>query len=535
MKFALCLAALVAVASGAVLQAQRPLTGWSVVGKADGSKPVRVMFSLKKDMSRMDATLKAVADPDSARFREWVSPSEALRLRSPTGSKHVASWLAAHNIPFRQTNDVVTAEMNVAEAEALFGTTILAVKSETDGSLYHHALDLHAPSNVTESVAAVYGLHGKPLPPKPKRVSNLRSGVAIPIGPTEIRQQYKVTGRGSGSTKVRQAVAEFQGQYANDADLKSFFTNLVPNAQSGDDTIYAYKGNQGSGYGVEALLDIEYIMGIAPGVKTEFWAWRNFDFCSDLKNWTTTIINDADAPLVHSVSYGWQGDLSQIGCTTDEITDVDNDFKTLATRGISIIFASGDSGSAYDGSKLWPSWPASSPFVTAVGATCFTDESKSEEQATTQFGSGSGFSDMFTVATWQRQAVQAYLQSQSSLPPSNMWSRGGRGTADVSALGEGYKVYVNGQVEDVGGTSAAAPAFAALISLVNDKRVSNGQRPLGYLNPWIYKNPSFFTDVTKGTDKVSRGGSPLEYGFDAASGWDPATGLGTPKFDKLSQ
>ena len=85
----------------------------------------------------------------------------------------------------------------------------------------------------------------------------------------------------------------------------------------------------------------------APGVKTEFWYFASNDFCGDLKNWTGMLLSNDDVPLVTSVSYGWQGDLKQIGCKEDDVTDVDNDFAKLAAKGITIIFASGDSGSGY--------------------------------------------------------------------------------------------------------------------------------------------------------------------------------------------
>jgi tripeptidyl-peptidase-1 len=334
---------------------------------------------------------------------------------------------------------------------------------------------------------------------------------------------------------VRQAVAEFQGQFANDADLTMFFQNLVPNAKPGDDKVYAYKGNQESGDGIEALLDIEYIMGMAPGILTEFWGWANFDFCSDLKNWTSTILSDPNPPVVFSVSYGWQGPLSQLGCEDPEIKDIDKDFMTIAGRGISIIFASGDSGSGYDGTTLWPSWPASSPYVTAVGSTCFTDSTMTEQMATTQFGSGSGFSTMFKQPSFQHRAVTQYLAKATGLPPAGSFPKDGRATADVSALGEGYQVYVDGSIEIVGGTSASAPCFAALVSLVNDYLDGMGKKPLGYLNPWIYNNTNMFTDITKGTDKIDRGGSPVDEGFDCIAGWDPATGHGVPIFPQMKQ
>ena len=88
-------------------------------------------------------------------------------------------------------------------------------------------------------------------------------------------------------------------------------------------------------------------MGVAPHVQTEFWLWDGSNFCKDLTNWTNTMIADDNAPNVHSVSYGWQGDLSQIGCDADSVNLVDANFAKLAARGISIIFASGDSGSGY--------------------------------------------------------------------------------------------------------------------------------------------------------------------------------------------
>jgi hypothetical protein len=86
---------------------------------------------------------------------------------------------------------------------------------------------------------------------------------------------------------------------------------------------------------------------MAPGVKTEFWYFGGRDFCGDLKDWTTAILAEESPPLVHSVSYGWQGELSTIGCSPSNVDDIDIDFAKLAARGVTIIFASGDSGSGY--------------------------------------------------------------------------------------------------------------------------------------------------------------------------------------------
>merc|ERR1712151_401762 len=60
-----------------------------------------------------------------------------------------------------------------------------------------------------------------------------------------------------------------------------------------------------------------------------------------------------------------------------------------------------------------------------------------------------------------------------------------------------------------------------------------GKPAMGYLNPFLYQNPDAFTDITVGTNAIDRGGEKVKYGYACAEGWDPATGLGTPKFGKL--
>jgi len=154
--------------------------------------------------------------------------------------------------------------------------------------------------------------------------------------------------------------------------------------------------------------------------------------------------------------------------------------------------------------KLYPEWPCSSPWVTSVGATRFQQQQAGQlEMASDQFGSGGGFSNMFEAFEDQQAATAA------------------------------YQVFSNGKLESVGGTSASAPAFAAMISLLNEARLAAGKAPMGYLNPWLYQNPDAFTDITEGTNAIGRGDGPIAYGFNCTKGWDPVTGLGTPIFSKM--
>ena len=121
----------------------------------------------------------------------------------------------------------------------------------------------------------------------------------------------------------------------------------------------------------------------------------------------------------------------------------------------------------------------------------------------------------------------------AGLPPKGVFPPGGRATPDASAMGEGFEVVINGEPEPVGGTSASTPTFAAIVSLLNEARVQAGKNVLGHLNPFIYANAKCFTDITVGTNAISRQGEPVPYGFNATSGWDAATGVGTPIFPCL--
>ena len=163
--------------------------------------------------------------------------------------------------------------------------------------------------------------------------------------------------------------------------------------------------------------------------------------------------------------------------------------------------------------------------------------------ATDQFGSGGGFSTMFQrnpAASWQEEAVKEYLSipaedRESTFPPKGSFDPNGRATPDVSLLGEGYQVVVNGGVDSIGGTSASAPAFGGMVSLLNEARHQAGMKPLGFLNPFLYQHPEAFNDIVKGTNAIGRGTGPVPFGFKCTRGWDPATGLGTPIFPKLLQ
>jgi hypothetical protein len=186
------------------------------------------------------------------------------------------------------------------------------------------------------------------------------------------------------------------------------------------------------------------------------------------------------------------------------------------------------------GLELYPSWPASSPWVTAVGSTRFVDQKVGRpEMATDKFGSGGGFSATFEAFTEQKAAIAQYFKVAPQLPPAGTFPLGGRATPDVAGLGEGYQVVIHNRSQSVDGTSASAPMFAGLVSLLNEARLAKKMPPMGFLNPWLYKHADAFTDIVVGDNLYGRGPFREPYGFNCTRGWDPVTGLGTPRFDKM--
>jgi len=283
-------------------------------------------------------------------------------------------------------------------------------------------------------------------------------------------------------------------------------------------------------------------VGVAPNATAWFYSYASFNFFNDLLNWTSNLASSVPIPWIHSVSYGTQGDYPD----NSIISRLDTEFQKIGARGVSVVIASGDDGSGCQSGQsdckctLFPSYPGSSPYVTAIGATRFLDGNSGPEGAVEAYGSGGGFFSIDSQPSYQTAAVTQYFngQSPSTLPPSCSYDPNTRATPDAAALGDVYfQVILNGAVTSVGGTSASTPAFSAIFTLLNDIRLNSGKTTLGFLNPWIYQtaasNANAYFDVTIGDNVVGKCCGE-NGGFQCAPGWDPVTGVGTPNFAVLS-
>ena len=307
----------------------------------------------------------------------------------------------------------------------------------------------------------------------------------------------------------------------------------------------------------ESLLDIQTVVGIDSSLPlTDVYA----DAYSILV-WAQKLqsLPDGALPLVHSVSYGSDEAQQESPAYMESVNTA---LMKLGARGASLLFASGDGGvEGRRGSqkRYAAGFPASSPYATSVGATDFVVKNVvGEEQAWA--GSGGGFSYEFGRPAYQQAAVASYLSAAGkagSLPDAAAYNSTGRAFPDVAALGGSQNKYCIVAMGPTGayGTSAATPVLAAIVAKLNARRGAAGKPPLGFVNPLFYQHPEAFHDVTLGCNSGvpsmvagapsgeggaragGKGGSGAckgNVGFPAMTGWDAATGLGTPDFAKLA-
>merc|ERR1711991_365313 len=210
---------------------------------------------------------------------------------------------------------------------------------------------------------------------------------------------------------------------------------------------------------------------------------------------------------------------------------LNDEFKVVGLRGVSILFASGDSGVGTGGCPngvFSPDWPSTSPYITSVGGTKLGFLETGTERVWSD--SGGGFSNHFPTPAWQQSAVHNYITKYASgLPPGAYWNATGRAYPDIAAFASGFIVVVGGVPVPIDGTSCSCPSASSVFSLVNDHLLNKGQPALGPLNQWIYKNAAAFNDITEGSNVGCAG----QDGFPAAPGWDPVTGNGSPLYTKM--
>ncbi|OQS02829.1 tripeptidyl-peptidase [Thraustotheca clavata] len=500
-----------------------------------------------------------VTNPMHPQFMKYLDKNATNVLTRPSrvALPTIYRWLNQMNTTYSDGTNILIVQSSVGVVEELLNTTIALVTSSTHRAL--KAIDLiHIPPTVLKYIDFVS--INRPSSPKVFPMAMAKKSLSYDkVTPKFLRVLYDIPPPNELSVqdnRSTQSIASFYENSFNLTDLTDFYQDI---GESLFGPIIA-RGNQINDELIphsEASLDLQYISAMAPNATTYVWsmAGRNpFSYIDEpFLEWANDVLDQDRPPLVHSISYSDnEKNLAEIN--PDYMHAFDKMLMKMALRGLTVLVSSGDDGvmglsyrqqniTLEEACKVsGPQWPSSSPFITSVGATQM-DETREVVCSAGQGGritSGGGFSSFYTRPSYQKNAVLHYLNS-SKLPPSSYFNSSGRGYPDISAFGTHYRVRVGGKWRSISGTSASSPVVAAMVTLWNELRLRQNKPPLGFINKALYHFQQFdaFYDIESGSNndgKIQGSYVPTcQYGFNAVKGWDPVTGLGTPKFDVLAQ
>jgi subtilase family serine protease len=569
------------------------------------------------DPAGAEALARSVSDPRSSSYRHYLTPNQFRQRFAPTANQaaQVQNWLTSQGFSLVYTpknNHYVSAQGTVAQAQAAFGASFGMYKAN-GLTLRSPSADVSIPSTLAGVVNAVVGLdqsyefvHTNHIvdsdappsggfrnsPPLSAFWAQLVSPYAYPTGftdlvspssapwsieghtPAQIKGAYGISGYdGTGQTVAiidayaSPTILQDANQWSANRGIPQFgttgggtFTQVVaPGTYNRPENP---KQDPQGWYG-EETLDVEAVHGMAPNANIVYvGAPNNYQ---DLDAAMNHLVDRHLAQIV-SNSYGFLGENLQPGF----IKPFEDTLIQAAIEGIGVYFSSGDSGDeTINLGFASTDWPASSPWVTAVGGTSLGVSSGNARVVETGwgtstyscnktslvcnrtgwlYGAGGGVSKIFAEPDYQTNAGLSFT---------------GRGVPDVAAVGDPNTGYLVGQTQTfpatclgpggasydeyrIGGTSLSSPIFAGLMALADQKAGAAH----GFANPLFYANigTSAFYDVGSVKTAVARrnfvngvdacngtvdrlrtfddySGSPTQ---STGPGYDNVTGLGTP-------
>lgn len=572
-------------ASAAVFQASGRHPAWQRTSAARGDELIKLHIALRPadEEAAARALLKA-SDPKSAHYRRHLDAKSIQDLSRPeaAGANTVNTWLAEHGLVPSEASSPGLLEIE---------TTIRSVERllKAEYSIYRASDDAHSEVvrterfEVPDAIATHFDfIAPTTVFPKP-RVPRVQQN---PVQQTLSQQKRDTCGSSDNTTPtcVRQiygidytaqpnrttfAVYGTEAASFNPADLQTYLSKFNPPAAAASAT-YTVVGSGApneSSSSIEAkfetALDTQSLLGVAWPASGILYlnggvfgpnAGQTYDrfvrFLQELITNTTvpSVVSFSESMPENHLDEAYARRLCSM-------------MAQVGARGVSLLFSSGDNGPNGDTASgthdriFETEFPASCPWVTAVGGTtnlanetAATGSTISALDKLTYAASGGGFSAIFPAPPYQAEVTRAYTSKYVPASYANVsgYNAAGRGVPDVSAFSTGFPTVVSLVLNipltiPIGGTSASTPTWAAVVTLLNDYEASQGRPPLGFLNPWLYslRNGTALKDITTGGNNKGScnflGGCklPETLGYDVTVGWDPVTGLGSPLWKGL--
>ncbi|KAK2759585.1 vesicle formation at the endoplasmic reticulum [Emmonsiellopsis sp. PD_33] len=517
-----------------------------------------------------------LATPGNPSYGQYMKRDQVKAFLRPSShiSEAILSWLERENVPktaVEDHGDWINFIVPALQAEKMLHTQFHYFHSETTDDRIIRTLQYSLPHEVARYVHMIQPTtrFGQP---KPNRNTIVSSSLPVPgecnppvdcnvtVTPACIRKMYNIGDfNAKQDPRNKLGISGYLDQYARYADFALFLRWYAPELEGASFDVVSINGglnlqNSSLGSG-EASLDIDYAIGLSNATSVYYTTAGVGQLIPDLEQPNQTEnrnepyldqlhflldLPDEELPAVLTTSYG-ENEQSVPEKYTNATCSL---FAQLGARGVSVLFASGDSGvgsacQSNDGkntTRFNPSFPASCPFLTSVGGTHGTDP-----EYAVSF-SGGGFSDRYARPSYQDDAVTLYLE-QLGDRWEGLYNPKGRGFPDIAAQSGDFHVVDHGEVTKASGTSASAPVWAAIIANLNSIRLDAGKPVLGFLNPFLYSlQGAGLKDIVDGgsegctgINRVTKLPTPIVpyASWNATPGWDPVTGLGTPDFEVL--
>ena len=564
-----------------------------LVAQVAGGQQIMLAVGLNlRNQADLTAYLQQVTQPQSSLYHHYLNASSFSTLYGPLPASEtlVANYLRAQGFSITKTYShhmLIDVSGTVAQVEKTFQVHLNTYQAIDGHIFYSNDTTPSLPANIASLISSVTGLDSdiqytrSPLKPgtatikmgNPPQTPSVTSNNTVTqlcpqpgspnygtsYTPAQIATAYNFTplynagNLGEGQTV---GLLELDGFSASDIATytgcfggKNTLINTIP--------IDGYNGAAGSAAS-EVELDMEMVLGLAPHLAS----LRVYE----ASNKTLTAYNDAWARIISDdtpvVSTSWVFCEQDPNVNASEFQQENLFFQAAAAQGQTILAASGDYGAngcynPTNGAGTTPSAddPASQPFVTGVGGTTlrinfdntYASEQVWNDRAIGPHGngaSGGGLSSIWYMPRWQQGPGVA-----------NAYSTGKREVPDVAVNADpetGYDIYcsVGGCAGGkgwypIGGTSAAAPVWAAMIALANEASIKANGYLMGFLNPSLYSINHGSPGTSYATafhDIVPQAGAINNNDYVGNSGtypdstmYDMATGLGSFDAYNLTQ
>jgi len=497
---------------------------------ADVTVPITFVLPLRNQKA-LEELIQHIYDPtDQQHYGNYLTSEEFIEMFAPTQKDY--DQVIAHakksglNVISTHPNRTL---LNVSgptkSIETAFNLNLYLYQQASGRKFYAPNNDPEVPVAIASVISGIVGLdnsavwrpynHRKEVSTETSGATNPASYPSGPSGgfaPTDVKIAYNLTGvsaNGSG-----QNIALFELSSYQTSDITAYATYFgLPSPQL--HTILVDGGSAGGGGEDEVTLDIQLALALAP--HSQIYVYEGPNSGQGVLDTYNRIATDNIAKQVSS-SWG----LGENYVSSQSLQAENAIFQQMASQGQSIYIAAGDNGAYadYPTETLVVGDPAAQPYVVGVGGTSLSVNSSTGAYASETVwndgvgggAGGGGVSSVWTIPSWQTNVSTTYSKTHRNVPDISLNSDQDRG----------YSIYLNGQWTIYGGTSCAAPLWAAFTALVNQQRLSASMSPLGFPNPQLYtigvasQVPNYH-DITVGNN----------YFYDAIVGYDNASGWGS--------